>query len=166
MAGIFGGWQLNTIWNLQSGGLFAPTTSRGFGAGGDFNGDGQRGDRPNLPAAGVARSYSKSEWLNGAIKASVFPLPDVSSGPQVGTLPRDYFRGPGYARIDAAFGKSFPVRIGLGENARLHLRAEAFNMLNRVNISGVSSNLSAGNFGTATGAFRMRVMQLSVKFVF
>ena len=63
LAAAFGGWQLNTIWNLQSGGFFIPTSPSGFGAGGDFNADGQRGERPDRPAPSVPRSYSQDEWL-------------------------------------------------------------------------------------------------------
>ncbi|MEW5978429.1 MAG: TonB-dependent receptor [Acidobacteriota bacterium] len=163
LGGILGGWQLNSIWNFQAGGLFVPLSYSGFGEGGDFNADGQRGERPDLPTSGVAQSFSKDEWLRGALGAGIFPLPTTV---RAGTLPRDYFRGPGYARVDAALSKSFPVPIGAAENARLQVRAEAFNLLNRINLNGVENSLDAPNFGRATGAFQMRTMQLSVKFVF
>ncbi|MCI0421545.1 MAG: carboxypeptidase regulatory-like domain-containing protein [Acidobacteria bacterium] len=158
---VFGGWQLNSIWNLQSGGIFTPRSSRRFGQGGDFNGDGRNNDRPDRPAADVPRSFSKSEWLNGALRADIFPLPDPSQ-PRVGTLPRDYFRGPGYARIDIGAGKSFR----LTETAKLAFRADAFNALNRINLAGVQRTINNSNFGRATSAYLMRVLQFSIKFTF
>ncbi len=163
LAGLVGGWQLNSIWNFQSGGLFVPVSNSGFGEGGDFNADGQRGERPDRPAGNVARSFSREAWLRGTLTAGMFPLPDTV---RAGNLPRDYFRGPGYARVDAALSKSFPIPVGRAEKGRLQVRAEAFNLLNRINISNVSNSMDAPNFGRATGAFQMRTIQLSVKFLF
>ena len=163
LAGAFGGWQLNTIWNFQAGGLFVPISSSGFGEGGDFNADGQRDERPDRPAGDVSDTFSKDEWLTGPLSASLFPLPDTV---RAGNLPRDFFRGPGYARVDAAFVKNFPIPIGRSEKGRLQIRAEAFNLLNRINLSGVERSLDATNFSRPTSAYQMRTMQLSVKFLF
>jgi Carboxypeptidase regulatory-like domain/TonB dependent receptor len=163
VAGVFGGWQLNTIWNLQSGGFFIPTSSSGFGEGGDFNADGQRGERPDTPTGNVPPSFSKDEWLRGAMSASIFPLPDTV---RAGNLPKDFFRRPGYARVDAAFVKGFPIPIGRAERANLQVRFEAFNLFNHINIRGISSSLSSANFGQVTSAYNMRTVQLSLKFIF
>jgi hypothetical protein len=158
---VLGGWQLNSLWNIQSGPLFRPRSTRRYGDGGDFNADGRRSDRPDQPTVEVPRSYSSWDWIQGTLTADIFPLPDPAQ-PRNGTLPRDYFRGPGYARIDISAGKSFRVT----ERARAEFRAEAFNLLNRTNISGVSSTIHAANFGRATSAYLKRVMQLSLKFTF
>jgi hypothetical protein len=163
LAGALGGWQINTIWNFQSGGLFVPLSYGGYGEGGDFNADGQRGERPDAPASSVPHSFSKDEWLQGALNQGIFPLPTEV---RPGNLPRDYFREPGYARVDAVLAKSFPVPIGRPEKARLQFRAEAFNLLNRANISGVENSLDAPNFGQMTSVYPMRVIQLSLKFIF
>ena len=165
LAAVFGGWQLNTIWQLLSGGPFFPITDRIYGQGGDFNADGQGGERPDLPTGDVPHSFSRQEWLNGALTADLFPLPSPSDI-RPGTLPRDFFRGPGSARVDAAFVKAFPIPIGRAEKAQLQLRAEAFNLFNRINIREVANALEQSNFGRATSAYQMRIMQLSVKFVF
>jgi hypothetical protein len=163
IAGAFGGWQVNTILNFQSGALFVPLASSGYGEGGDFNADGQRDERPDRPAGDVAHSFSKDEWLGGPINASLFPLPDTV---RAGNLPRDFFRGPGYARVDAAFVKNFPIPIGRAEKGRLQFRAEAFNLFNRVNLSRVENFLEDPNFGRPTNAYQMRTMQLAIKFLF
>jgi len=97
------------------------------------------------------------------MSASIFPLPDTV---RAGNLPRDFFRRPGYARVDAALLKDFPIPIGRAEKAQLQVRVEAYNLFNRININGIASSLSAPNFAQATSAYPMRVLQLSLKFVF
>ena len=156
---ILGGWQLSTLWNFESGRYFNPVSGAAYGSGGDFNADGQRSDRPDRPPGSVARSYSKSAWMNGALSASIFPLPDTIRD---GTLPRNYFRGPGYARIDASFTKRFTIK----ERVTIQYQAQASNLLNRVNIASVSSSLTAANFGMASGFYPMRTLQMGVKAIF
>jgi hypothetical protein len=163
LAGAFGGWQFNTIWNLQSGEIFVPISTARFADGGDFNADGQRNDRPDRPSGDVSRSFDKQQWLAGAFDASVLPRPDPAS-PRNGTLPRDFFSGPGYARIDAALSKDFPIPGR--EGMRLQFRAEAFNLFNRLNISVVENTLEDVNFARALDAHQNRTLQLSVKFYF
>jgi Carboxypeptidase regulatory-like domain len=159
LATAFGGWQLSTIFNFEGGGRFTPTSSAAYGSGGDFNADGTRADRPDLPTTDVPRSFSKDEWMMGVMKASIFPLPNTIRN---GTLPRGYFSGPGYARVDASLAKNFPIREGM----RLQFQAQASNLLNRVNISAVSSALTSAAFGTATSFYPMRAVQLSLKCIF
>jgi hypothetical protein len=158
---ILGGWNLSSAWNLQSGGLFVPYSSRRFGDGGDFNGDGRTNDRPDRPSQSVSHSFERSAWLNGALDPSIFPIPDPTQ-PRAGTLPRDFFRGPGYARIDLAAGKAFRIK----ERMRAEFRAEAFNAFNRINISSVERRINNASFGRATDAFMNRIMQFEVKFLF
>ncbi len=156
---VFGGWQLATIWNFESGPYFNPVTPALYGAGGDFNADGQNSDRPDLPTAEVPRTFSHEEWMSGALNASVFPLPNTVRN---GTLPRNYFRRPGYARIDASLVKKFPIN----ERATIQFRAEASNLLNQLNISGASSSLTSTAFARASSFYPMRAVQLSVKVIF
>jgi outer membrane receptor protein involved in Fe transport len=156
---VFGGWQLTSIWNFVSGAYFNPVTIAPYGQGGDFNADGQRSDRPDLPTGNVPRSYTKSQWMTGALSASIFPLPTTVRD---GTLPRNYFNGPGYARIDASFAKSFPIK----ERLRIQFQAQASDLLNRVNISGVGNSLTSATFGQAVNFYPMRTVQLAVKCIF
>lgn len=156
---VFGGWQLSTIWNWESGPYFNPVTGAAYGAGGDFNADGQRSDRPDLPTGSVARSFSQDEWMRGALKASVFPLPNTVRN---GTLPRNYFTRPGYTRIDASLAKRFPIK----ERVTLQFQVQASNLLNKVNIAGAQGALTAGNFGQANSFYPMRAVQLSLKCIF
>ncbi|MCI0626383.1 MAG: hypothetical protein L0387_32855, partial [Acidobacteria bacterium] len=159
---ILGGWQLNTIWLLQSGELFVPVSTAAYGRGGDFNADGFRSDRPDRPAQNLPSTFSKSEWFRRPLQASQFPLPDPAT-PRPGSLPRDSFRRPGYANLDLALVKEFGV---WKENGRLQLRLEAFNAFNRVNISSVNNLINNVNFARPNGTFQNRVVQLAVKFLF
>ena len=161
LAGALGGWQLSTVWNLQAGGLFTPTASAAFGEGGDFNADGSRWDRPDRPTASLPTTFSKRQWLAGALDASAFPLPDPST-PRIGTMPRDMFRAPGYVRLDLALLKDFKI----SESKKAEFRIESFNFINRLNISWVESTLEAANFARAGGAHQNRVVQMALKFVF
>ncbi|MEW5978784.1 MAG: carboxypeptidase regulatory-like domain-containing protein [Acidobacteriota bacterium] len=158
---LLGGWQLATIWNLESGSYFNPTTGARYGAGGDFNADGQRSDRPDRPTTNVLRSYSHDEWMRGAISASIFPLPDPGTV-RNGTLPRNYFVGPGYVRIDASLAKKFAIK----ESVTIQLQVQTSNFLNQVNISGVSSSLTSTSFGRATDFYPMRAVQIGLKAIF
>ncbi|MGI8783303.1 MAG: carboxypeptidase regulatory-like domain-containing protein [Acidobacteriota bacterium] len=155
----FGGWQLATIWNFESGPYFNPTTGSQFGKGGDFNADGQTSDRPDLPTTSVPRSFSHDEWMKGAFQANIFPLPNTVRN---GTLPRNYFNRPGYTRIDASLTKRFSIN----ERATIQFQAQASNLLNKVNISGASSSLTSTAFARASSFYPMRVVQLSAKFIF
>ena len=159
---ILGGWQTNTIWSLQSGELFVPVSTTAYGSGGDFNADGYRYDRPDKPTQSVASSFSKDQWLQGALGSSLFPLPDPAS-PRPGTLPRDTFRGPGYANVDVALLKQFGV---WKEKGKLQVRLEAYNVFNRLNISNVENRINNSDFGFATGGYQNRRVQISVKYVF
>jgi hypothetical protein len=162
VASALGGWELSTIWNLQSGSIFTPVSDAPYGSGGDFNADGQRYDRPDRPASTVPRSFSNQQWENGALNASVFPLPTTVRS---GTLPIDYFRGPGYARVDLGLGKNFPLHWGR-EGKQLQFRADAFNALNRANISTVQNLITTANFGQATNFYSMRAVQFALKLQF
>lgn len=159
VSGVFGGWQLTSIWNLLSGSYFNPTSFAAYGQRGDFNADGYQNDRPDLPASSVPRSFSKSQWMVGAVSASTFPIPTTVTN---GTLPRNYFVGPGYIRIDASLAKKFPIK----ERLTIEFQAQASNLLNHVNLSTVDNSLTSSTFGQAVGFYPMRTVQLSVKGIF
>ena len=56
----------------------------------------------------------------------------------------------------------------LGEDARLEIRADAFNFLNNLNFvpSSVVNNIQSNNFGQATSALGGRVVNLQARFSF
>ena len=61
-----------------------------------------------------------------------------------------------------ALYKNFHIK----ERAYLEFRAEAFNIFNHTNFSGVSTTLGASNFGHVTSALDPRILELALRFNF
>jgi Carboxypeptidase regulatory-like domain/TonB dependent receptor len=82
---------------------------------------------------------------------SYFTAPDLGSGfgqPPTPGVPRNFFRGPRYSDVDFTLGKAFglPRLPVLGENAKLDLRANFYNLFNQLNFV----PFGAQNIGTIT----------------
>lgn len=160
---LLGGWQINGILSMQSGFPFNVFTSRTYGNGGDFNGDGVLNDRPNRPSFGLdPGDLDKQDYINGIFRASDFPI----TGFILGDLPRNAYRGPGFVSTDVSLFKS--VLLVPARNIRLQVRAEAFNVFNRVNLRlrAAEGNLASGNFARATQSNPAREIQLALKLLF
>jgi hypothetical protein len=99
---------------------------------------------------------SAAEWFNTA--AYISPLPYT-----FGDAGRNSIRGPAYWNLDTSVFRIFPV----GEGREFEFRAEAFNVLNNVNLGQPVNDITSGNFGkignTANSA---RQLQLAAKFIF
>lgn len=56
----------------------------------------------------------------------------------------------------------------LGENGRVELRVDAYNIFNNLNLNpnDISDNIGSSNFGTITGALAARVVTLGARFSF
>ena len=57
-------------------------------------------------------------------------------------------------------------RIRTGGSTAVELRAEAFNLLNNVQLGAPNGTFGSAAFGTITTALDPRVIQLAAKFVF
>jgi len=79
-----------------------------------------------------------------------------------GTLPRNYFRGPGRFNVNLAFAKSTP----LTEKLRLELRADIFNLPNNTEFSNPDTNISSPTFGQILDTAGPRIIQLSMRLSF
>jgi hypothetical protein len=84
-----------------------------------------------------------------------------------GTLPRNYFRGPGYINFDMTFSKTTAIT----ERVKLEIRADFFNIFNHANfdnagISGGGNNPNSGQFGQITSTLPPRIIQLAARFSF
>lgn len=83
-----------------------------------------------------------------------------------GNLPINFIDGPIYFNWNAGLFRSFRM----GERAKLQLRMEVFNVLNRANFSiGESSGIfdvNSTNFGRMTGTFDPRIVQFGARFDF
>jgi hypothetical protein len=90
-----------------------------------------------------------------------------------GSLPRNFFRGPGRTNVDMAFSKSTAIT----ERVKLDIRADFFNLFNHAEFANPSTNITSRNFGRitrtgdpATPLFpidpKARIIQLAAKFTF
>jgi hypothetical protein len=95
-------------------------------------------------------------------------VPTPSELPQAPGIGRNAFYGPRYSDLDFAATKSFglPAMKVLGENARLEIRANAFNVFNKVNLTNIDSNITDSNFGRAGSALGSRTIEGEFHFKF
>jgi hypothetical protein len=164
---VLGGWQLNGIAIMQSGGPFTVTCGFAYPRC-DFNADGVTNDRVNLPSYGTDfGNPSLAQWVAGALQATDFPL--LATG-EIGNAPRNAFRGPGFKNLDLSLFKNFRMSgVGLRDST-LQVRLETFNAFNWVNLNNPSSNLNSANFGRVTsargGTGGPRTVQIAAKLMF
>ena len=72
------------------------------------------------------------------------------------------FIGPGYFDVDMALSRAFRVR----ERQRIEIRAEAFNVQNRVNFNNPTGTVSSALFGKIQTDKAPRIMQFAIKYMF
>jgi hypothetical protein len=160
--GLFGGWQLNGIWTLQTG---TPLVVRGSN---NFTGIAYPNivGNPTLPAD----ERTPARWFN----TEAFGNPaDFTIGNAPRTLPST--RGPGLNDVSFSLFKTFKFR----ERFRLEARWEMFNAINTVNYNlpnttfqpnrpaagQAATNLNA-NFGRILSALEPRRMQAGLRLAF
>ena len=152
---VVAGWQLSGLTEEETGLPFSVTDGQ------DISHTGVGLDRPNIlgnPKLSTSRSHAAkaAEYFNTA----EFATQPVGT---FGNARRNLMFGPGYANVDVAMLKDFRVTEGSG----FQFRAEAFNLLNRVNLSNPNGSMSAGaSFGRITSDVSPRLIQLALKFHF
>ena len=147
---IAGNWQLSPIISAHSGSYFTVTT----GVDNALTGIGAQ--RPNLVSSNpYCASQSISCWVN----LSSFTSPTTGT---LGNLGYDNLVGPGYFDVDLALSRRFTVR----ERQNVEIRAEAFNIANRVNFLNPTATLTSSNFGKIQTDVSPRILQFAVKYVF
>jgi hypothetical protein len=150
---IIGGWQINGITTLRSGGYDSVSSNVNNGAGSRAQ---NRADATGLPARLPASERTRARWFNTA--AFVDPPFTRYGNSGVGVL-----MGPGAVNFDLSLFKN----TRLTEGKTLQFRAEAFNAFNQVNLNNPQNNVSdRARFGSITGAAPARIMQLGMKLLF
>jgi len=74
-----------------------------------------------------------------------------------GTLPRNFFRGPGAVNLDIALAKKFRIR----ESASLEIRLDAFNAFNHTNFSNPDTGITDSTFGQISNTAAPRILQVA-----
>jgi hypothetical protein len=146
---VLGGWQLNAISTLETGGTISLGTSVTGG-----------GNRPNV-VPGVSdkvATQTLAQWFNTA----AFSSPAAYTYGNVGrTLPD--VNGPGLVNLDLSILRSFPIK----ENYRLQFRAEAFNLNNTPAFATPGTTLNSTTFGVVTATRnRPRELQFALRLDF
>ena len=184
MEKVAGGWSLSGIFNIHSGFPWTPFVNFG---GSLYCGTCGYSNLPALYLGGAGTSTSNdqfkngSNYPNGSLAYFGFPSYTAYSStnygnavPQVG-LQRNSFNGPGYKDVDITLAKGFglPNLRGLGENAKLEIRMDAYNLFNNLNFNPTSISANIGtpgnpntNFGQDTSALGARVVTLGARFSF
>jgi hypothetical protein len=151
LAKVASGWQVNGIVLLESGAPF--TVNLGTDRANIGAGPAQRPDLVCDPNA--LEDKTAAQWFNTAC----FTLPAAFT---FGSAPRNAVLAPGYATVDFAIQK----QIAVGSRARLQLRWDVFNLLNRANFAVPNRVALTPNFGRIFSANPPRQMQVGVKLVF
>jgi hypothetical protein len=83
-----------------------------------------------------------------------------------GTLPRNYFRGPGYINFDLELSKT----TSLTERLKLEFRSEFFNVFNHAEfqnpVSGSGTSITSDQFGQITSTYAPRIIQFALRLTF
>jgi hypothetical protein len=145
------GWQVNAIASLQTGLPFTVLSGTDRSLSGIGNDYADIVGNPIRPP-GVSKI---KEYFN---TSSFVP---AATG-TFGNIGRNSLRGPGYADVDASIFKD----LFQGERVSALFRAEAFNVLNRVNFANPVATVSSGTYGQITSASSPRVFQFGLKLLF
>ncbi|MGH9582586.1 MAG: carboxypeptidase regulatory-like domain-containing protein, partial [Bryobacteraceae bacterium] len=179
---ILGGWEITGILNWHTGFPWTPVYTN-TGCNVVYPNSGYCNLRPDAYLGGMGTNYSNSTFMrsngnfpNGALAyftVPTFPANGIPPAPSVG---RNVLRGPHYFDTDMTVQKSFglPAMPVFGENARLDLRANLFNIFNTLNLNPGSINKVISNdgatsnplFGEAQGALAGRIVEFQARFSF
>jgi len=173
---LLGGWQISDLTGFQTGTPFSITNNSSFadnaGTGNTIsnNSNGSLQSYPDLigPLHGaVAIKHPAGVQGPRLYNSDAFGPPQ---GLTYGTAGRNILNLPSRTNFDMGLFKSFAVH----EDMHFEFRAEAFNVFNHTQWSGINQNscyssqqdCSASPFLTATSAHNARILQLAGKFVF
>ena len=139
---IIGGWQVNGVFQSQSGTPFA--IIQGTGNNLNAGGSAQVPDQIN-PVVAILGGIGAG---NPYFDRSAFAAVNIPSGQtqRFGNVGRNSLRGPGFTMLDFGLFRSFSVT----ERLKLQFRAEALNALNHPNFSNPQGDISNANFGFIT----------------
>jgi hypothetical protein len=176
MKGVLGGWTAAGTFFYHSGYPFSVLDTS------------VRGAQSVVNASGIATTPQLADWIGGSSGYPSCTTPNVpcyskslfstaANQHDLGNIPRNSFRGPGYFDTDLNITKTFSMR----ERYKFTIGAFFFNVLNHPNFDLPVNNLASGTFGKITqsvsgptsayGSFQGaavsgRVVQTQVKFTF
>jgi hypothetical protein len=193
-----GGWSISGIMTLHSGYGWTPGFSTGahqiycftcnynysnlrptyLGGAGNSTSNNAFKTGSNFPSPGTPNTGAN----NNQFSNNYFRIPDfsdaITDNPGQATnnyipapgIDRNSFAGPGYRNVDFTIAKAFglPNMRVLGENAKIEVKANMFNVFNLLNInpSSLSTDITSSNLGQASSALGSRTIDLQARFNF
>ncbi|HEV2486630.1 MAG TPA: TonB-dependent receptor [Terracidiphilus sp.] len=161
MQTIAGGWQFSVIETATSGQpvnlIYSEPTQ--------FDVSDLLNYRPNVignPKSPRSLWVKKPTSLTGYLSTATVSVPTDVSQPY-GNAGRNSLRDNPFYQTNAGLHKEFPL---WNDSSNLDFRCEAFNLLNNVNYTAPDSNRQNGSFGSITGFFPPRQLQLALKLNF
>jgi len=184
---VAGGWSLSGIFTIHSGFPWTPVlnipngaslycgqcgygtvypVAQLFGAGNNTSNSAfETVANSNFPFGGAAY-FSTPNFTNNVYTGTAYG----TALPQYSHVARNSLNLPGYKDVDLTLAKAFglPNMPVLGENAKIELRFDAYNLFNNLNLNpnSIVNNIAASNFGTITNALAARVITLGARFSF
>ena len=149
---VAGGWQLNGIYQAQSGFPLSVTQ----GAVLDIR---YMTSRPDLTCDANDGPKTTAQYFNTACFTT---LTLAQTGERPGNAGRNGVRGPGFQRTDLSVFKNFDF----AGRHRLQVRIEGFNLLNQPRFGQPNGVIGSAPFGQITTAEDGRIIQLAVKYRF
>jgi hypothetical protein len=151
---VIGGWQLNGIFQKQTG---FPLTVY------DSAVDVALMALPNRPNQicdpNADAPHTTEQWFD----TSCFQrLTVAANAGQIGDTGRNTVRGPGFVRTDLSLFKN----IGIVRDHNLQLRVEAFNLFNQARFGQPGGIIGSPLFGVITAAEEGRIVQLGLRYSF
>jgi hypothetical protein len=168
MNALLGGWQITVINSMTSG---LPTNlTYNNSTSSNTNVTDLYTYRPNVvgnPTAPGTNRVKTSTALTGYLLKSTGPGVTGASVPLTGnpfgSAQRNMIVGPAFYQTDLGLHKAFPL---WRESSTFDFRAEAFNVLNKVNYQAPDGNVSNSTFGAISSAYPARQLQLAAKLIF
>jgi len=194
---VLGEWSLSGIFNWHTGFPWNPVYNAvTSGSALYYNGSGYTQLRPTAYLGGAGNNVGNSAFMQTAnpnyggdgtkyfapppFSVTALPFPATSPAPAPG-IHRNSLNGPRYSDLDASLSKGFglPSNRVLGENARIEVRVDTYNLINKLNLNGSQIDNTIGSvnpdggiqsvntdFGVDRAALGSRTIQLQARFSF
>jgi hypothetical protein len=152
---ILGNWQINNVFSAYSGQPFTPMSSSDQANVGLYLSYEHLNVVPGV-SSGLPHK-SAAEWFNKL----AFAEPTYGT---FGDAGRNSLSGPAFWNLNTSLFRLFP----LGEGRQIEFRAEAYNLLNHVNLGNPNNTIESGtSFGTISStASTARQLEVAGKFTF
>ena len=157
---LLNGWQLNVAASYNSGTPFTVSDSANVALQANSPPiSGFPASRPNVVGDPNAGPHTVDAWLS---RSAFARLNVQTQAGEFGNAGRNIARGPSYGNVDLALVRD----LAFVRQTRLQIRAEVFNVTDRVNLGLPVADLNSPSFGRILSAGPPRLMQFAVKLFF